>query len=93
MSVTSFLTKDYENICPCGVPKNKPNSNPIPQKPKMNATFCITKDYENQSLRGINPMSKQATRFKNTPTIGVFCDTILTECNQDIECGPDIFEK
>ncbi len=59
----------------------------------MNTTFFTTKDYENQPLRGINPMSKQPTRFKNTPTIGIFCDTILTECKQDIECGPDIFEK
>ncbi|MCK4293419.1 MAG: hypothetical protein KAY65_09495, partial [Planctomycetes bacterium] len=93
MNVSSIVTKDYENIYPCGVPKNKPNSNAISQKAQMNATFFTTKDYENQPLRGINPMSKQPTRFKNTPTIGIFCDTILTECKQDIECGPDIFEK
>ena len=52
MSVNKVLTKDYENIYPCGVPKNKPNSNPIPQKAKMNVTSLLTKDYTNHPPMG-----------------------------------------
>ena len=53
MNVNSIVTKDYENIYPCGVRKNKPNSNPISEKPKMNVNSIVTKDYENQPLRSL----------------------------------------
>jgi len=32
--------------------QNKPNSNPIPQKPEMNVSSTLTKDYENPPPRG-----------------------------------------
>ena len=30
INLTSIVTKDYQNMCPCGVPKNKPKTNPMP---------------------------------------------------------------
>jgi len=33
--------------------QNKPNSNPIPQKPKMNVNSIVTKDYENRPPFGL----------------------------------------
>ena len=29
MNANLIMTKDYENICPCRAPKNKPKTNPI----------------------------------------------------------------
>jgi len=58
MNVTSFYTKDYENVPLRRCGKTKPiqsqykaNTNPIPEKPKMNVTSILTKDYENERLR------------------------------------------
>ena len=52
MNANSIVTKDYENICPCGAPKNKPKTNPIPQKAKMRLNSILTKDYEDQPPGG-----------------------------------------
>ncbi len=49
MNVNSFITKDYRKKDDFAVPKNKANSNPISEKPKMNATIFATKDYENKT--------------------------------------------
>ena len=56
MNVTNYITMDYRKNDAFAVRKNKPNSNPIQtqtnpisEKPKMNATFCLTKVYENES--------------------------------------------
>jgi hypothetical protein len=46
MNANSVLTKDYEDICPCGAAKNKPNSKPISQKVEIDASSLITKDYK-----------------------------------------------
>jgi len=55
MNVTSVLTKDYENKSNWKLGENKantkpikPNTNPIPEKPKMKLSFFSTKDYENK---------------------------------------------
>ncbi len=55
MNVTTFITRDYENICLRRPPKNKPNSNPIKANlpnAQINVSSFITKDYENKSLLG-----------------------------------------
>jgi len=49
MNVNSLITKDYRKKDDFAVQKNKPNSNPISVKPKMNATIFVTKDYENET--------------------------------------------
>ncbi len=54
MNLNSYSTKDYENkrLCRC-VKTNpiqtqyKPNTNPIPERPKMNENLFATKGYEN----------------------------------------------
>jgi hypothetical protein len=43
MNASSIMTKDYQNIHPCGVPKNKPNSNPILTGVQMTANFFAEK--------------------------------------------------
>jgi len=49
MNVSSLITKDYRKNDDFAVRKNKPNSNPIPERPKMNASCLFTKDYENET--------------------------------------------
>ena len=56
MSVTSLLTKDYTDRSNPTVDENKPNSNPIQtqtnpiaERPKINANSILTKDYEDIS--------------------------------------------
>ena len=70
MNVNSIVSKDYEDFCPCGAPKNKPNSNPISQKRKMNVSLSLTKDYDEKTDRGhekTNPISKarKCARLQN----------------------------
>ncbi len=66
MNVNLTLSKDYRKNVDFTVRKNKPNSNPISEKPKMNANAFSQKDYENETaLRPqknkpkTNPISKQ----------------------------------
>ncbi len=67
MNVSSFITKDYENIHPLGRHKNKANSNPIKpnlRNDKMNVSLYITKGYENKSLRRRSQNKPNQTQFK-----------------------------
>ncbi len=45
MNVSIFSQKDYENKSNWTLGQNKPNSNPISSKAKMNINSLITKDY------------------------------------------------
>ena len=47
MNAKLYNTGDYENKWQRRVRKNKPNSNPISEKPKMNVNLYILKDYDN----------------------------------------------
>jgi hypothetical protein len=49
MNINLTLTKDYRKNDDFTVRINKPNSNPISSKAKMNANFFVTKDYENET--------------------------------------------
>jgi hypothetical protein len=49
MNVKSFITKDYRKKGDFAVRKNKPNSNPISEKPKMNVNLYVIKEYENET--------------------------------------------
>ena len=67
INVSRFETKDYEKILNTTLGENKPNSNPIPKKPKINVNSILTKYYENICLRGVpknkpktNPISQKA---------------------------------
>ncbi len=46
MNVNSFITKDYRKKDDFAVQKNKPKTNPICQKGKIDAKCVFTKDYE-----------------------------------------------
>ncbi len=46
MNVNSFITKDYRKKDDFDVRINKPNSNPICQRVKIDAKCVFTKDYE-----------------------------------------------
>ena len=54
MNANVFVTKDYENETALGPQKNKPNSNPISEKPKMNVNLYVIKEYENICALGVN---------------------------------------
>ncbi|MFH1884760.1 MAG: hypothetical protein ABIL62_18835 [Planctomycetota bacterium] len=49
MNVNPYNKTDYENIANWTLGENKPNSNPISERPKMNVNSLITKDYENDT--------------------------------------------
>jgi len=71
MNVNLYNTKDYNNETAFRRRKNKPNSNPISEKPKMNANAFSQKDYENETTfrpKKTNPIKA------NFCTIGpVYC--------------------
>jgi hypothetical protein len=46
MNINSFITKDYRKKDDFLVRINKPNSNPISVKGKIDAKCVFTKDYE-----------------------------------------------
>ena len=49
MNINLTLTKDYRKKDDFAVRKNKPNSNPISSKAKMNANLYVIEDYENKT--------------------------------------------
>ncbi len=63
MNVYPYNTMDYENKWQRKVRKNKPNSNPISERPKMNVNAFLQKDYENETafaLRRNKPNQSQS---------------------------------
>ena len=53
VNVNSILTKDYENICPCGAPKNKPKTNPISSEPKNERKLITNRGLSESALRSV----------------------------------------
>ncbi len=49
MNANDFITKDYGQKDDFSVRINKPNSNPISSKAKMNANVYVIEDYENDT--------------------------------------------
>ena len=73
MNVSPNITKDYENLSNSTLGENKPNSNPISEKPKMNVKSIVTKNYENicpcgapKNKPNSNPISQEP---KNKPKL------------------------
>ncbi len=52
MNINLTLTKDYRKKDNFSVRINKPNSNPIPKRLKMNVNAFSQKDYENEPPSG-----------------------------------------
>ena len=49
MIVNLYVIKDYRKKDDFTVRINKPNSNPISEKPKMSANLYVIEDYENET--------------------------------------------
>jgi len=77
MNVNPYNTTDYENKSnwtlgennyrkkdDFAVRKNKPNSNPISEKSKMNVTSILTKDYENVLCRKLQKNKPKQSQFQ-----------------------------
>ncbi len=72
MDVNLYVIEDYRKKDDFAVRINKPNSNPISEKPKMNATVFIKRDYENDTAlrpKKTNPIQTQfpSRNAKNAP--------------------------
>ena len=67
MNVTSFYTVDYENKSNWKLGENKANTNPIPEKPKMELNSYSTKDYENETAFGLRQNKPNQTQFPPAP--------------------------
>ncbi len=46
MNVSNIITRNYKNFIPLAGQKNKPNSNPIHERPKMNVKPYNTMKYK-----------------------------------------------
>ena len=70
MNVNSLITKDYRKKDDFVVRINKPNSNPISERPKMNANLYVIEDYENEPPSGpkkTNPNKPNLVRRRRIP--------------------------
>jgi hypothetical protein len=63
MNVSLNITKDYENISDWTLGENKPNSNPISEKPKMSANLYVIEDYENETAFRLPKNKPNQTQF------------------------------
>jgi len=63
MNVNKVLTRDYEKKTLGERGKNKPKTNPIPEKPKMKLNSYSTKDYENETAFGLRQYKPNQTQF------------------------------
>ncbi len=60
MNVNSIITKDYRKKDDFVVRINKPNSNPICQRVKIDAKCVFTKDYEEKCGYGLKKKQTQS---------------------------------
>ena len=67
MNINSLITKDYRKKDDFAVRKNKPNSNPISEKPKMNANAFLQKDYENKTAFRLQKNKPNSNPILPTP--------------------------
>ncbi len=66
MNVSLYIIEDYRKKDDFAVQKNKPNSNPIPERPKMNANVFVTKDYENEATLMPQKNKANQSQFKKS---------------------------
>jgi hypothetical protein len=72
MNASSIVTKDYENICPCGVPKNEPNSKPIKLVPSLPLRGAVERVEGTQSQNRQNRQDKRNVFMKKNYRIQPF---------------------
>ncbi len=79
MNVNIYYTKVYKNETAFRRGKNKPNSNPIPEKPKMNVSSILTKDYRKNdafAVQKTNPIKPNLSR-RSPVRNRITCPTIF----------------
>jgi hypothetical protein len=71
MNVTACLTRNYDNICACRVPENKPNSkpiqtqtNPICQRVKLMQSMYLQRIMKKNAAKGYEKTNPKQTQFK-----------------------------
>ncbi len=67
MNVNLYVIEDYKNETAFRLRKNKPNSNPISERPKMSANVYVIEDYENEPLSG--PKKQTQTKPISVPLV------------------------
>ncbi len=65
MNISSFITKDYRKKDDSVVRINKPNSKPISEKAKMNASLYVIEDYENETTLRPKKTNPNKPNFKS----------------------------
>jgi len=63
MNVNTYNKTDYENIANWTLGENKPNSNPISEKPKMNVNLYVIKEYENETAFRLEQNKPKQSQF------------------------------
>ncbi len=90
MNINSFITKDYRKNDDFTVRINKPNSNPISQRVKIDANVFVTKDYENETTlrpQKNKPNSKPILERMNVNfyAAGYYRRVLLVPLNEHID--------
>ena len=90
MNVNSLIIKDYRKKDDFAVQKNKPNSKPISERPKMNLTLYVIKEYENETafrLEQNKPNQTQIfpkSRYFQSCLRYAICDCLIKNCFCDV---------
>ena len=90
MNIIPYNTKAYENIANWTLGQSKPNSNPISERPKMNANAFSQKDYRKNNAFAVqknkpnsNPISVKKCQNKLLLWFDVEKDIILAVVKSD----------
>ncbi len=75
MNVNSLITKDYRKNDDFAVPKNKPNTNPIPRKARMDVSLAITRNYNNEQRTMNNELLFKTNPIK--PNFKLFAGDVI----------------
>ena len=67
MNANVFSTMDYENIANWTLGQNKPNSNPISSKAKMNVSSLITRDYRKKDDFAVRKNKANSNPISESP--------------------------
>jgi len=67
MNVNLYVIKEYENETAFRLEKNKPNSKPISEKPKMNVNLYVIEDYENETTLRPQKNKPNQSQFQMGP--------------------------
>jgi hypothetical protein len=82
MNVNSLITRDYRKKDDFAVQKNKPKTNPISEKPKINVSLYFIKEYENETA-----FRPQKNKAKTNPISEIAKMNVNAFSKKDYENG------